>query len=410
MASAKDLAQMPADTDALAELARVEAALAQLEQDQLGDAWQWIKDVSALIKARKMAADIAIRAKRIEARILRRLGEQKGMHSTALYIARNLQAMGDNEFERFLLSLSQHSGVYGDLREWKGKDDRRRRHEAMMERARAGGADDFDERVTVAQAANRLIADIISEGDTLTTSDAIEVLGEMCDLDPREEVNRRGLQYLLRRAAATAEPEHDRWTRWDGESGAAPLVGYIPAAVTYQVDGQWVRSAWSAASVEQLAANVAMVEAQAAERVEAAEKMRGLLGQLRAVPVALGLDDIDDSAKASDVLMLGRVNGLIGSGSGDTRGATYADAAKAFPRLFQNADGHLSRHLVAMVDRLAEFGVTDESQLDEATAERLEDHVWTGSNGASMKAYTAAYLPNSKRIWLGHAHYVGGAA
>ena len=309
------LVDMRADGDALAELARVEASLAQLEDDALGDAWRWIKDVEALIKARNMARDIAIRAKRIEARILRRLGPQDDMHSTARYVARNLQEMSEGEFEQFLVSLSEYSAIYGDVRKWKGEEDTRNRLEAMYARARAGLADEFDERVSVAAAANRLIAEVLADGEAVTTSDAIDVLGEMCDLDPREEVNRKGLQYLLRRAASSAAPDEERYTVWEGEPDAAPLVGYIPAAVTYQLDGQWARSAWSVASVAQLAANVEMVEAQAAERVAAAQRMRGLLDQLRAVPAVLGMDDIDDSAKASDVLMLGRINGLIRSGA-----------------------------------------------------------------------------------------------
>lgn len=401
------LAEMPAvEKDALSELIKVEAALAEVEDDALAGAWEWIRDVQALIKARKMAASIAIRAKRIEARLLRRLGEQPSMHSTARYVARNLREMSDSQFERFLLEMSDRTAIYSDVRKWNGEEEQRQRWGVAKARAAAGEVDEsFSERVSVAEAANRLMADIIAEGDSVSSSEAIDELGAICNLDPTNEVNREGLQHLLSRAAAIAVPEGDIYTTWDGDDTTVPWLGRIPASVTYQLDGQWVRSSWSAASVAQLAANVAMVEKQAAERVNAARGLRGLLDQLRAVPAALGMDDIDDTAKASDVLMLGRVNGLIRSGSDSGKGVTHEDAAKAFPRLFEGCWDHFStQHLVAMVNRLADYAITDESQLDEATAENLAEKLWTGSNKATIHSYLQAYAPRlidgwSRRIY-----------
>jgi hypothetical protein len=383
-----------APVDPLDALADVEATLTHLDDDQLGEAWQWIKDVSALIKARKMAADIAIRAKRIEARILRRLGVQPGMHASARYSARHLSAMSEYEFDKFLTELGKSGTVYGDLKRWRDGEETRERRAAAWERANLGESDDFPLHMSTGQAAAVLLTEFLSEGEAVPTSEAIKVLGDVLDVDPDSEPARSGLQNIITRAAASLDLDDDRTTRWEGKTAAPPL-GRIPASVTFQAEGQWVRAAWGKASIEQLARNVEMIERQAQERMEAAQYMRGLLEQLRAVPIELGMDDIDDTAKAADVLMLGRINGLIESAR-NPKALGPDRAEELFPRLFERCDNYYAprQHLSNLAAALVAVDIADESQLDEATAAAIAPRLFTGLNRKSMEHFAAAYAPS----------------
>jgi hypothetical protein len=384
-----------AHVDPLDALADVEATLAHLDDDQLGEAWQWIKDVSALIKARKMAADIAIRAKRIEARILRRLGVQPGMHASATFTARQLCAMSDDEFDKFLDDLGLSAMLYSDVKRWRDGEESRQRRHAAWERANRGDSDDFrrDGVMSTGHAAALLLTEFLADGEAVPTADAIEVLGNVFQVDPTSEPARSGLQNIITRAAASLDLDEDRTTRWQGKTDA-PLLGRIPASVTFQLDGQWVRAAWGKASIEQLARNVEMVERQAQERMEAAEYMRGLLEQLRAVRVELGMDDIDDTAKAADVLMLARINGLIES-TRDPKALGPERAESLFPRLFQHCDNYHAprQHLANLAAALIAVDIPDESHLDEATATAIAPRLFTGLNRKSMEHFAAAYAP-----------------
>ena len=56
-------------------LTQLEARLDNISDDQLGDAMQWMREQQALLKARKIIGEIVITAKRLEAKMLRRLGK-----------------------------------------------------------------------------------------------------------------------------------------------------------------------------------------------------------------------------------------------------------------------------------------------------------------------------------------------
>lgn len=380
------------------QLAAAEASLAQIEDDQLADAWQWARDVQALAKARKLAADISLRAKRIEARILRRMGPQDDMHSTARFSARHLSEMSDFEFGEFLASLGDSGSIYGDVRRWVTDAEEEARRKKFVERASQGWADKYEHREHVTKAAATVLQEVFAERESVSTADAIEVLADVCGVDADTHVVRVGLQNMLSRliGAADTVADEDRHTHWEGD-GAVPPFGKIPTHVTYQIDGVFMRSAWSAATISQLAYNVEMVERQAAERLEAAEAMRGLLEQLRAVPLLLDMPDVDDSAKASDVLMLGRINGLIGAPAHNPDKVNEDEAQRRFPRLFKHADNY---HFVVMAlariaRRLTALGIENEAQLIESgAAETLaETQLFTGTNRRSMEHYAAAYAP-----------------
>lgn len=303
--------------NALVALREAERALDSGDTEPIG-MWTWIKDVQALLKVRKAAADIRKQASIVEAKTLRQIGQQslldalpKAQRSTA----RSLAEASDGEFDEFLRYLSgSETTVLGTYRLYSRILRDRETSAGIHRRAEAGESRAWSPLPSGfrGDAVRTLCESLLDSFGPVPTTEIIDSLEDEFGYELKDPVVRAGLNALVINALSS-KPSDGEYVVWTGE-GRAPLgSGRVPPMVTFQDDytEEWVRSPWRIASMAQLEFNVKMVEEQARERVEAARSIRSLHTQLLRVLQEMDMPDFDWHTPAAHILQVGLAKGLL---------------------------------------------------------------------------------------------------
>lgn len=385
-------------SETVAQLRAAESAVDALPVDGLPDAWQMTKEAATLLRLRKAAADAILAAKRVEAKLLRRFGQfnmRGNLNQHEWSAAKYLASLDDATWAIFFEGLESGAGKTAsdvlafrrDMEEqaWRVQRDRN------LGLGNAADVDAVRERRDVRDAARTIVEDLISGDAGARSSDLIDQVGEELGLDVHEPAVRSGIQNII--GLATAEVSEG--AEICASAGGSVLNGVVPQVVVFKDADGWVRMPWRGASMRQLHQMVERVEAQAAERAEAAANLRGVYEILSSVKAELKLHDTD---ACSEVLAVGRVQGKVHAYE-DVRTRRYP--SERFPRAFTLVEGFGAKHMESLCDQLENLGIVDEVELQAVGDDSLLAQLFTGANRLTMEKFALAYFPEQVGRW-GH--------
>lgn len=372
----------------VAHFQRLEGQVALLDANDLPAAWQSTIEAHTLLSLRRAVDEAVIAAKRLEAHLLRRFAQAEYQGDLSRHewsAARYLAELTDSEWEAFLAELHSAGKTASDAHRHRREREEHLWRQRRTWRAQDGEAADNESRMTIKDAAITLVQDLVAGGMGRTTAQLIEELADEIGVNPFDAVARRGVQNLLTQAVGVVDEEAPEvFMHRDGKS----LHGKVPAVVVFNDSDGFVRMPWRGASMRQLYQMLCRIEDQAAERREAAESLRAVYTMLTTVVDEYGCRDVDS---CSDLLMLGRVKGLI---SGDPEEPSVVPLSERFPKAFEFAESGLGfHHMERFVEVVAETGIYDEQSLDEATAEDVAKLAYTGANRVTAERFAYAYCP-----------------
>ena len=242
-------------------LTELEQHLDSVPDDQLGDALQWMREQHALMKARNVLGQIVVIAKRLEAKLLRRLGllqqTTPNVYATAQLNGRErsaatfLATLSSTDFDCFLSDISDVGKVTSDVsslrrnmdEESERIDDRLQAEQGLSPHTPAR------ERAYIRERIDGFVHEIIMTGNGHPTNSIIYGLAELIGADAEDPVSREGLNQIVRAS----------FGRSDNSNGvivsAHDQGDYIEASVPTQIAvnyNEWVRVPWESVTVEQL--------------------------------------------------------------------------------------------------------------------------------------------------------------
>lgn len=378
-------------------LAQVEAAIDSVPVDQLGDAMQWIREQQAVLKARKRIGQIVIAAKRLEAKLLQRMGRLAestpeifkiaGLTTAEKSAAKYLAELTDEGFNNFLSFLGESGKVSSDVTAYRRDEQERGYRQQIRAQAESGDSPRVGaaERQVFKQTVDEWVAEIIMTGDGHSSRDIVVGLAETIGIDAEDPVSRAGLNHVITAAFARVKDEERGYARYD--DGTECISAEIPVQVAVNYD-EWVRVPWSAATVEQMTWNADYWEVQAdsiARKAHQARQMVQLLTTLQ--------KHHPDIAKCDDLLTAGRRNGLVRYT--ELKKVNRANQCDRFSKLFDGADNYhgVIKALCSIADDLEEFGYYDDDDLTPEVAASLAPRLFTGANVKSMERFAEAYCP-----------------
>ncbi len=385
----------PADA-ARVEIAAAAGKLAEidgwLDRADIGDlpaALTWIKDAQALMKLRKQTQDLIIQAKRVEAKILRRLGlagrKLDTPHLTNL--AKEIAALSDADFREFIEHISNRTSVRTDLRDWRRDKDEQLARAERVQWARAGmiqdrsDADDSYENLRAA--AGTIISTVLANRASAPVSDMVELLADRLYEDSGDQVVREGLSELLRHSLRNSGESNALHSRQFGSCA-------IPAHIAYRDGPTWVRVPWRVASLEQMLFQVEFREAQAYEVAESAKGLRATY------ELALSmLPESPESDVARELVSLARVKGLAHSYRDTDPDMPISECYERWPAVLALVENWSVRHAEELATQLATYDVHNESEFVDLPAEvrvQLLDKC-RGSGRKTAESFIRAYAP-----------------
>lgn len=391
-------------------LAQAEAAIDSVPVDQLGDAMQWIREQQALLRARKQLGQLALGAKRLEAKILQRLGrleettpgtlKQAQLTSAEKGAARFLAELTAEGFADFLSFMEESGKVSSDVSAYRRQQEELGYHAHIRAIAEVGQSPSRSARdhALIRESIEQLIEEVILTGDAVPSNEIVVGLAELVGGDPEDPVDRAGLNHLASIALGKANGEGRGLAEY--YDGASRYRASVPAHIAIH-DGEWVRVPWRSATVAQFKWAAEYWEVQADSICRKANEFRQMASMLNAIAGSLRLDD---EQRCEEILVSGRRAGLVRFK--DKQAPRLANRETRFPKLYEQCEsGGMRQAIDRIVDDLEEFGFASDDELAEDTAEALATRLFTGANISSMEAFATAYCPSLCGKFMSQARF-----
>ena len=377
-------------------LTQLEARLDNISDDQLGDAMQWMREQQALLKARKIIGEIVITAKRLEAKMLRRLGKL-GVETPDIFkfaqlnghersAARTLAEYSETEFSEFVTFLSDQGKVSTDVRMFEQLRDEQIRKQEIYDQAAAGLPPRHRELEieSVRETVNLIVAEILMNNHPQRSSDILVGLADLLDLDADDPIVRGGLNHVL--LASLSKVQDDERGTVHFSDGTGSISAAIPVHLAIRYD-EWVRIPWRSVTVDQLEWYAEQWEFQA-DCLE-----RKARNALRLLQIATKLQATNlDATNCDELFTIGRRSGIVRFV--EKNKINRAPSTEWFPRLYDLFGGGWGgKNFENLTHDLEEFGYYHEDDLTVQDAKALADKIFTGANVKSMERFAEAYCP-----------------